>query len=54
MIINTYIILQKKEGTIIYKMLDNVVMGVRGWRVIAEDTAGWRRVVIETNAHQEL
>jgi len=30
------------------------VMGVSGWRGTAEDTTGWRRVVMEANANQEL
>ena len=36
------------------RWMDNVLMGVRGWRGRVEDRGGWRRVVKEVKAHQEL
>jgi hypothetical protein len=36
------------------RYLDNVVMGVRGWRRSVEGRAGWRRIVKEVKAHKGL
>jgi hypothetical protein len=36
------------------RWLDNVVMGVRGWRGGVGDRLAWRRVVKEGKAHKGL
>jgi hypothetical protein len=48
------IILQKKERTTMYKMFGPCGVGFRGWRGSVEDTGGWRRVVKEAKAHQDM
>jgi hypothetical protein len=45
---------RRRNGRPRTRWLDSVVMGVRGWRGGAEDRVGWRRVVKEAKAHQEL
>jgi hypothetical protein len=36
------------------RWVDNVLMGLRSWRGRVEDRGGWRTVVKEVKAHQEL
>jgi hypothetical protein len=49
----------RRKGRPRKRWLDNVVlnlvvMGVTGWRRTAEDRVGWKEVVEEAKAHQEL